>query len=61
MEYSTVERRHQRRQEPQQQPQQSAVFLDATTATPGSPKRECPRKIWQELANAQARRQSGKL
>lgn len=61
MDYSKVERRHKRRQEAQHQPQQSAVFLGLATATPGNAKLECPRKVWQELANAQARRQSGKL
>jgi hypothetical protein len=59
MDYSTVERRRHQRHEPQQQPQQSAV--DATAAKPAKSTQESPRKTWQEQANAQARRQSGKL
>lgn len=61
MEYPTVERRRQQRQELQQQPQQSAIFPDASAALPANSKRESPRTIWQEKANAQARKQSGKL
>lgn len=61
MDYPTIERRRRQRHEPQQQPQQSAYSLDATAAMPAKAKQESPRKTWQEQANAQARKQSGKL
>ncbi len=57
----TVERRHHRRPERQQQPQQSEVFPHRDEAGNLVPPRESPRKLWQDLAEAQARKQSGKL
>lgn len=58
MENSTVERRQQRRQQLQQQPQQSTL-LPPPAGTQSA--RESPRKLWQARADAQARKQSGKL
>ena len=55
MEKTPFDRRQQARHQTQQQPQQ----LTQHRSTAGKP--ESPRLIWQNLSNAQARKQSGKL
>ncbi|MCG2577389.1 hypothetical protein LZ012_10330 [Dechloromonas sp. XY25] len=55
MEKASFDRRQQPRHQTQQQPQQNAQSGSAT----GKP--ESPRLTWQNLSNAQARKQSGKL
>lgn len=61
MDIPTVERRQHPRQEPQQQPQQSEAILHLERSGSTLPSRESPRKLWQTLAENQARQQSGKL
>lgn len=61
METPTVERRRRPRLEPQQQPQQREVIPHPEGERNAPPPRESPRKLWQELAETQARQQSGKL
>ncbi|PKO88477.1 MAG: hypothetical protein CVU18_07115 [Betaproteobacteria bacterium HGW-Betaproteobacteria-12] len=58
---STVERRHQQRHQPQQQPQQSEAFPAPAGKSSAPANRESPRRVWQALAEAQAKKQSGKL
>jgi hypothetical protein len=61
MAIATVERRQHQRQEPQQQPQQSESTPHRDGSGSPLPHRESPRKLWQALAETQARKQSGKL
>jgi hypothetical protein len=55
MEKASFDRRQQPRHQTQQQPQQN------TRSGSKAGKPESPRLTWQNLSNAQARKQSGKL
>jgi len=61
MAISTIERRRHQRHQPQQQPQQSEAFPGPAGTSSSTAPRESPRRVWQALAEAQAKKQSGKL
>jgi hypothetical protein len=61
MSTSQFERRHEARRQQQQQPQQSVFTPGAAAWVNSRATQESPRKTWQALAQAQAKKQSSKL